>query len=99
MLQGRRIQSLSTAGDEATDLISMAAKFRIGGRPAMYLAAVLRSLMFSLVLGFHNAFEHDAAGFDERARRRATVRPWLVGHHPLNDPARCFFWQCSSLLN
>jgi|688.fasta_scaffold43546_2 hypothetical protein len=58
----------------------------------------LRSVVFSLLLGFHNAMEQDAAGLDDQGRTvRAEYRePARTG---LDDPARCFFWGGSSLAN
>ncbi len=58
----------------------------------------LRSVVFSMLLGFHNALEQDAAGLDEQGRTvRAEYRePARTG---LDDPARCFFWGESSLAN
>jgi hypothetical protein len=58
----------------------------------------LRHLLFSLVLGFHNAWEHDDADLHDLARRHriAYSHP---GMHPLDRPARSFFWAESSLAN
>jgi hypothetical protein len=58
----------------------------------------LRSVVFSMLLGFHNAMEQDVAGLDEQGRTvRADYRePARTG---IDDPARCFFWGESSLAN
>lgn len=62
------------------------------------MAQRLRSVLFSLLLGFHNAWAHDDAALEEVA-----VHIRLAQHDPLADalsrPARCFFWNASSLLN
>lgn len=58
----------------------------------------LRSVLFSLILGFHNAWEQDDRGLEELGIRfRAEYREPLA--HPLHHPERCFFWGESSLLN
>jgi len=58
----------------------------------------VRTVLFSLLIGFHNAWEQDERGMEELAMRfRAEYRE-PVGH-PLDHPERCFFWGESSLLN
>lgn len=62
------------------------------------MAAALRSMVLSLLLGFHNAFNQEDAALEELG---AHVR---VAHHDplallLARPERCFFWGESSLLN
>jgi len=57
-----------------------------------------RSLMFSVLLGFHNALEQDDAALEEVA-----VHIRIAHHDPLAHllarPERCFLWNASSLLN
>lgn len=57
-----------------------------------------RSLLFTVVLGFHNALEQDDAALEEIA-----VQIRVTHHDPLAvllaRPERCFFWDQSSLLN
>lgn len=58
----------------------------------------LRSILFSMILGFHNAWELDDRGLEELGiRSRAEYREPIA--HPLERPERCFFWGESSLLN
>lgn len=62
------------------------------------MPAALRSIVFSLILGFHNALEQDDRGLEELSMRfQAEYREPL--DHALEHPARCFFWGESSLLN
>jgi hypothetical protein len=57
----------------------------------------IRAVLFSLLMGFHNALEHDGRGVSghraPRIERRHRVEP------EARSPARCFFWAGSSLLN
>ncbi|MBL8001175.1 MAG: hypothetical protein JNL05_04355 [Flavobacteriales bacterium] len=62
------------------------------------MARHLRSFLFSLLLGFHNAWTHDDAALEEVTVRIRTPHR-EAGHEALNDPARCFFWGRSSLLS
>ena len=58
----------------------------------------LRSILFSLMLGFHNAWEQDDAALDELGQRFRVAYQAPVDH-ALARPERCFFWGESSLLN
>lgn len=57
-----------------------------------------RSVMLAMVLGFHNAFEQEEASLETVAahHRQEYRAPVLAG---LDDPARCYFWGESPLLN
>ncbi|MEZ4755921.1 MAG: hypothetical protein R2817_03730 [Flavobacteriales bacterium] len=57
----------------------------------------LRAVLFSLLIGFHNALEQDDRGADERRVPRIERRYWVEPEGV--SPARCFFWAESSLLN
>jgi hypothetical protein len=62
------------------------------------MPTALRSIVFSIVLGFHNAWEQDDRGLEELSMRfQAEYREPL--DHVLDRPERCFFWGESSLLN
>jgi len=62
------------------------------------MPAALRSIVFSMVLGFHNAWEQDERSLEELSMRfQAEYREPL--DHVLDHPERCFFWGESSLLN
>jgi len=54
--------------------------------------------MLAMVLGFHNAFEQDEASLETVAahHRQEYRAPIPMG---MEDPARCFFWAESPLLN
>lgn len=57
-----------------------------------------RSVLFSLLIGFHNAWEQDDLAFDEPSARYRVIHRMPVDP-ALQRPARCFFWGISSLLN
>jgi len=59
---------------------------------------ILRSVLFSMVLGFHNALEQDDASLEDL---RPAMRVHLPDHGAslLARPERCFFWGSSSLAN
>lgn len=57
-----------------------------------------RTFLFSLLLGFHNAWEQDDASLEEISGRFRAEYRGPVGH-VLDHPERCFFWGESSLLN
>lgn len=61
-------------------------------------SGLLRSVAFSMVLGFHNAMEQEDHGLEELRMRFHTELRAPVGH-PLERPERCFFWAESSLMN
>ena len=66
-----------------------------------YLCTVpqaFRSVLFSLLIGFHNAWEQDDLAFDEPSARYRVIHRMPVDP-ALQRPARCFFWGISSLLN
>jgi hypothetical protein len=58
----------------------------------------MRTLLFTVLLGFHNALEQDDAVLEEVA-----VHIRIAHHDPLATllarAGRCFFWNGSSLLN
>lgn len=58
----------------------------------------LRGLLFSMLLGFHNAWEQDDAALDEVNGLVRVVR-WEPRPDAFSRPERCFFWAASSLLN
>lgn len=60
--------------------------------------AHVRSLIFSLLVGFHNAWEQDDKALEELGVR-FRIEHRLSTEHPLAHPERCFFWGESSLLN
>ncbi|MCW5897658.1 MAG: hypothetical protein KIT10_00175 [Flavobacteriales bacterium] len=57
-----------------------------------------RSILFSLLIGFHNAWEQDDRGLEELAIRFQTSYREPMSN-PLASPHSCFFWGESSLLN
>lgn len=60
--------------------------------------AHVRSLLFSMLVGFHNAWDQDDRSLEELGIRfRFEHREFA--EHPLARPERCFFWGQSSLLN
>jgi len=61
-------------------------------------ARALRSMLFSVLLGFHNAWEMDDAGLEELSARFHIAHREPVDQ-VLSTPERCFFWGESSLLN
>ena len=58
----------------------------------------MRTLLFTVLLGFHNALEQDDADLEEIA-----VHIRIDHRDPLEDllvrSERCFFWNRSSLMN
>ena len=56
-----------------------------------------RAALFSLLIGFHNAFEQDDRAVDEHRGPRIERRHWVEPE--AGSPARCHFWAESSLLN
>ncbi len=58
----------------------------------------LRTLIFSMLLGFHNAWDQDDAALEELSVRFKAEYRSPIGH-VLDDPEHCFFWGESSLLN
>lgn len=62
------------------------------------MLGVLRSYLFSLLLGFHNAFEQEERAMEELAIRVVTVQI-LPGEQAMAHPARCFLFGESSLAN
>ena len=62
------------------------------------MARTLRSMVLSMLLGFHNAWEQDDAALDDLAVQfRVEYRE--PNGLALQHPERCFFWNESSLLN
>jgi len=57
-----------------------------------------RSMLFGLLLGFHNAWEQDDASLEELGAGLYAAYREPMGH-PLARPGACFFWGSSSLLN
>jgi hypothetical protein len=57
----------------------------------------LRAVLFSMLIGFHNALEQDDRGMEEHRGPRIERRHWVAPE--ARSPARCFFWAGSSLLN
>jgi hypothetical protein len=55
-------------------------------------------MLFSVLLGFHNAWEMDDAGLEELSARFHIAHREPVDQ-VLSTPERCFFWGESSLLN
>jgi hypothetical protein len=56
-----------------------------------------RALLFSMLIGFHNALEQDDRGVDEGRGPRIERRHWVEPE--AGSPARYYFWAESSLLN
>ena len=58
----------------------------------------LRDVLFSMLLGFHNAWAYDDAGLDDLLHNhRLAYR--FPGEYPLDRPEPRFFWGESSLAN
>lgn len=57
-----------------------------------------RSVLFSLLIGFHNAWDQDDLSLDEPSARYRVIHRMPVDP-ALHSPARCYFWGISSLLN
>lgn len=55
-------------------------------------------MIFSLLVGFHNAWELDDKALEELGVR-FRIEHRLHTEHALAHPERCFFWGESSLLN
>ncbi len=66
--------------------------------PAPSILRSLRGLLFSMLLGFHNAIEQDEADLKSMsgAFRLVQVDPGLLGH---SDLASSFLWGSSSMAN
>lgn len=57
----------------------------------------LRAVLFSLLIGFHNALEQDDRGVEDQGALRIELREPKDGR--LAHPERTFIWLESSLLN
>jgi hypothetical protein len=62
------------------------------------MARIARTWLLSMLIGFHNALEHEEDGLAELGIRIQAEHP-DPSHLLLADPARCFFFGQSSLLN
>lgn len=62
------------------------------------MARRFRTVLFSLLLGFHNALEGEESALEAPGVLVRTALPDPNAAY-LAHPARCFFWNASSLLN